>query len=503
MVAIANNPRGGIRKDFEPSKTVDSEPPKLLLVPLHRCFLAVVLSLLIPMVIIAEGRPNIVFVLVDDLGWMDLGCYGHGWHDTPNIDRLAEHGVRFTDAYAPAPICTASRASILTGNTVARVGLEFVVKNEPGSQVIDPPQELKAPPITAGLELDEVTIAEHLQTAGYATAYFGKWHLNSHHKRYLGWSPSHGPDKQGFETAFEDFGSHPYSKKKLKSVSAAGRYHPDGITERAVSYLKQNRERPFFLMVSHFYVHTPIRSPYDWLKKKYVQLVPENSVRRRERVEYAAFVETLDHHIGELLAAIDDAELRQNTLVVFMSDNGGHPEYTSNQPLRGSKWNLYEGGIRVPLIARWPSRIQSGIKSTAPVIGYDLFATFAAAAGQPAANSDGVDILALLENSVAPVARPLFWHFPYYHPEGSKFGRAKPDIGVDDFVTSQTRPHSAIRHGDHKLIYFEEDGRTELYDLRRDLSEQKNIQGSQAGMAANLKLELLRHLNRVEARRAK
>lgn len=482
MVDSATTPRSGIRKNFE--------------------LLAAMLSLLIPSISEAAVRPNIIFILVDDLGWKDLGCYGNVWHDTPNIDRLARQGVRFTNAYSPAPICTASRASILTGKTVARVGLEFVVKNEPGPQVIDPPQKLQAPQITAGLELDEITIGEHLQAAGYATAYFGKWHLSSHHRRYLGWSPTHGPGKQGFETAIEDSGSHPYGKKKLKVLTEQGTYHPDGITEKSVAYLNQDHDRPFFLMVSHFYVHTPIRSPYQWLKSKYERYVPNDSVRRKERVEYAAFVETLDHHIGELLTAIDDRDLRQNTLVVFMSDNGGHPEFTSNQPLRGSKWNLYEGGIRVPLIARWPGRIQPNIPNELPVIGYDLFATFAAAAGSPISNTDGMDLLPLLSDHSVSFKRPLFWHFPYYHPEGSKFGRAKTVIGVDDFITSQTRPHSAIRYGDHKLIHFEEDGRSELYDLRQDPAEQNDISDLQKGIASNLKSRLLNHLSRVQARRA-
>lgn len=482
MVDSATTPRGGIRKNFE--------------------LLAAMLSLLIPSIAKAEVRPNIVFILVDDLGWKDLGCYGHAWHDTPNIDRLARQGVRFTNAYSPAPICTASRASILTGKTVARIGLEFVVKNEPGRQVIEPPQKLQAPPITAGLKLSEVTIAEHLQTAGYATAYFGKWHLSSHHRRYLGWSPTHGPGKQGFETAVEDFGSHPYSKKKLKVLAEQRAYHPDGITEKSVAYLNRNHDRPFFLMVSHFYVHTPIRSPYQWLKSKYDQRVPMDSFRRKERIEYGAFVETLDHHIGELLTAIDDGDLRRNTLVVFMSDNGGHPEFTSNKPLRGSKWNLYEGGVRVPLIARWPGRIQPNIPNEVPVIGYDLFATFAAAAGSPIGNTDGMDLLLLLSDHNASFNRPLYWHFPYYHPEGAKFGRAKTEIGVDDFITSQTRPHSAIRYGDHKLIHFEENSRSELYDLRRDPSERNDISDSQKGIAGDLRNRLLKHLNRVQARRA-
>ena len=180
-----------------------------------------------------QAQPNILFILVDDLGWSDLGCYGHPWHETPHIDRLAGEGMRFTQAYAPAPICSASRASILTGKSVARVGLEFVVKEKPGRQKISPPQPLETPPLTVALDLKETTIAEYLSATGYETAYFGKWHLNPHHEgRYLAWSPTHGPGQQGFVTAIEDFGSHPYSKTPRDRVSQRGRFYDDSMTNR-------------------------------------------------------------------------------------------------------------------------------------------------------------------------------------------------------------------------------------------------------------------------------
>ena len=459
------------------------------------------LVFLITVSVTAAERPNILFILVDDLAWADLGCYGHKWHHTPNIDRLAKEGVQFMHAYAPAPICSASRASILTGKTVARVGLEFVVKNEPGPQVINPPQKLQAPPITAGLALDETTIAEHLQKASYATAYFGKWHLNSHHQRYLGWSPTRGPKQHGFETAEEDFGSHPYNKKKLEPLTKEGTFHPDAITEKAIQYLGREHDRPFFLMVSHFYVHTPIRSPYVWLKKKYEKLI-RGRASHQKRIEYAAFVETLDHHVGELLSALKANGLERDTLVVFKSDNGGHPEYTANN-LRGSKWNLYEGGIRVPMIARWPGRSEPNARRYHPVVGYDLFATFAAAAGNPVEHTDGMNLLPVINRGGRDFARPLFWHFPYYHPEGSKFGQAKAEIGINDFVTSQTRPHSAIRYGDHKLLYFEEDQRTELYHVRYGGTESRDLSKANPEKTKELLTVLMNHLETSKARRAR
>jgi len=450
-------------------------------------------------------RPNILFILVDDLAWTDLGCYGHPWHKTERIDRLANEGMRFTQAYSPAPICSAARASILTGKTTARLGFEFVVKAEPGSQVIEPEPPLRAPPFTLALDSWETTIAEHLREFGYRTAYFGKWHLNPHYNgRYLGWDPNLGPARQGFEVAIEDFGSHPYSRRELPVVNEAGRFHADGITERSIEFLRRDHQRPFFLMVSHFFVHTPIRSPYQWLLDKYDRIIPEDTPNRDKRVVYAACVETLDHYVGTLLDALKETGLDESTLVVFLSDNGGHPEFVSHKPLRGSKWNLYEGGVRVPMLVRWPERISPESVCDTPVIGYDLFPTFAEICGHPVEldEIDGASLLSLLDNLKVDIDRNLYWHFPYYHPEGSKFGNAIGQIGVDDFRVSQTRPHSAIRKGPYKLIYFEEEGDSELYDIENDVSEQNDLSQTLPSVAEELEPDLRNYLQRVEARRA-
>jgi len=451
------------------------------------------------------AKPNILFILVDDLAWSDLASYGHPWHKSPRIDSLATDGMRFTQAYAPAPICSASRASILTGKSTARLGFEFVVKPEAGEQIIEPPQPLKAPPFTLSLPLEETTIAERLRDSGYETGYFGKWHLNPHYNGvYNGWSPTEGPGQQGFGFAEEDFGTHPYSRKEFASINLEGSYYRDGLTEKAISFLKRARSSPFFLMVSHFYVHTPIRSPYTWLRNKYDAIIPTDTPRRNERVEYAVFVETLDYHVGQLLDGLEDAGVKDNTMVVFLSDNGGHPEYVSNKPLRGSKWNLYEGGIRVPMFARWPGNISPGSINRNPVIGYDLFPTFVEASGGRSEGEarDGVSLLPLFTGKGETVDRSLYWHFPYYHPEGNKFGRSLGDIGIDDFAVSQTRPHSAIRKGDYKLVYFEEDQRVELYDLGSDLSEQTDLGRKLTVKTQELKQSLLNYLDSVDARRA-
>ncbi|WP_166822918.1 sulfatase [Thalassoroseus pseudoceratinae] len=448
-----------------------------------------------------QSHPNIVLILADDLAWADLACYGHPWHDTPNLDRLADQGMKFTNGYAAAPICSASRASLLTGKTTARLGFEFVTKNKPGHQQLDADTPLVAPPFTLNLPLDEITIAETLQQSGYATAFFGKWHLNAHYQRYLGWSPTHGPRQQGFQFAIEDFGGHPYSwgRTTPEPLTKKGQFPKDTLVESTCKYLRQSQKKPFFAMVSHFYVHTPVKTPCRWLIEKYERLIPADSPARERRLRYAAFVETLDHYVGRILNAIDETATRDNTLVVFTSDNGGHPEYTANGPLRGSKWNLYEGGIRVPLLVRWPNHVLARSTTDEPAIGYDLHATFAEAAGVPPSQTDGISLLPLLTKQQAIPNRALIWHFPYYHPERG-FAKAPDRIGVDDFVTSRTRPHSAMRLGAYKVIRYYEDESTELYDLSHDPAEHLNLRSQNPQMATQLTQQLKRTLADMNAR---
>ncbi|QNN25422.1 sulfatase [Planctomycetales bacterium ZRK34] len=450
----------------------------------------------------AAPRPNIVFILVDDLGWSDPACYGHPWHRTPNIDRLARQGMRFTNGYSPAPICSAARASILTGKTTARLGFEFVTKPHAGSQQLDKPQPLEAPPYTLNLPLSERTITERLAALNYQTAFFGKWHVSQHHKRYLGWDPKYGPKAQGFEVAVEDFGDHPYAwGRKTPANAPQGMIPKDSMIERSAAFIREKHDRPFFLMVSTFYVHTPVKTRCRWLVDEYESRIAADAPNRKKQLEYAAFVEVLDHHVGTVLDAIDDAGLRDNTLVVFLSDNGGHPEYCANGPLRGSKWNLYEGGIREPMVARWPGRIQPGVACDTPVIGYDLLPTFVELAGGQAEDVDGVSIAPVFDDASWRPRRSLLWHFPYYHPE-TDFSKARRDIGVNDFATSQTRPQSAIRQGRYKLIYFAEDERVELYDLETDPAEQHDLSQAQPGLASEMNQQLQRELHQMHARRA-
>lgn len=453
----------------------------------------------------AEENPNILFILADDLGWADLGCYGHDLFQTPHLDKLASKGLRFTQAYSPAPICSASRAAILTGNSTARNRFEFVVKDETGFQPMLAP--LRAPEYTVNLALNTTTIPEALAATGRPTAFFGKWHLNAHYGRYLGWSPTHGPLAQGFATATEDFGNHPYSywkEKKLRNFDESirdGEFSSDGVTQHAIDFILEEHNEPFFLMLSHFYVHDPNHTRLRWLHNHYLEQLPAGTQNREKVAHYGAMVTTLDHHVGQVLDALRESGREDNTLVVFTSDNGGHPNYAGNAPLRGSKWNLYEGGIRVPFIVRWPEVVAEGVTSDAPVWSVDLFPTFAEITGAESATAhDGQSLVPLLRDpEFKATPREMVWHFPYYHPEAT-YDKAPDGIGINDGFTTRTKPQSAIREGDWKLIRFYENDREELYHIPTDLAESENLAESKGKIRARLSDRLTGYLNEVEAR---
>ncbi|MSU48197.1 MAG: arylsulfatase [Opitutus sp.] len=453
----------------------------------------------------SASRPNIVFILADDLGWRDLRCYGSPWHDTPHLDRLARDGTRFTHGYAAAPICSASRAALLTGRSPARLGFEFVTKPPAAKRPSGHP--LVGPPYPLNLPLAEITLGELLGAAGFATGYFGKWHMSEHHGGYLGWSPTHGPLQQGYVEGDSEFGLHPYgyvanpaAKTMLLSPGDFGR---DALTERALAFLRRPRTTPFFLHLAHYFVHDPIHSRAPWLVEKYAASLPAGTDPRR--AEYAAMVETLDHLVGQILRALDELGLAENTLVVFTSDNGGHPQYAANGPLRGSKWNLYEGGLRVPWIVRWPGRVRAGATSDSPFIGTDLFPTLAAAVGAPLPPGvafDGRNVLPLWcgeRPGTREAERAFVWHFPYYHPE-TGFAQARAAIGVDDFAMSQTRPQSTIHLDDWKLVHFYEGDHDELYRLSVDVSEQRDLAKLEPARARELRRRLDESLRAMDAR---
>jgi uncharacterized sulfatase len=467
-----------------------------------------------------DQRPNILLIYVDDMGYSDVGIYGRRYGnmltETPNIDKLAAGGMMFLQAYAAAPLCSPSRAALLTGKSPARLNFEFVTKYEDDQYAWDDEnwaahwagRKLLPPPFTLNLPLEEITIAEALGATGYTTGMAGKWHVAAHHKFYKDWSPTHGPAQQGFAYAKETFGAHPYSYRSTDGLGVfgefkAGQYPDDSLTNEAISFIRQNHENPFFLFVSHYYVHYPVDTKAEWLIGKYRAKAGEGTTEAR--IKYAAFVDMADHYIGQLLDALDSADLAKNTLVIFTSDNGGHSEYAFTRPFRGSKCNLYEGGIRVPMIARWPGVVSEQSTTSVPVMQTDLMPTLLEIAGSEGVADgqlDGLSILPVFKDPETPKLdeRIMYWHFPYYHPEGSRYEQARVEIGVEDQYISRSSPQSAIQRGDMKLIYFYEDERAELYDLSEDIAEQNNLAAERPDVLNSMKKELFFQLANVGAR---
>ncbi len=426
----------------------------------------------------ATGKPNFVFILVDDLGWTDLGCYGSTYYETPNIDRLASEGMRFTDAYAACHSCSPTRASILTGRYPARTHLtDWIPGRTP------PGAKLKIPNWTNFLRRAEVTIAEALKPAGYVSASIGKWHLGQR-----GW----WPEDQGFDVSFggSHIGSHgsmfpPYwSEERRKELDfpgipdpVPGEYLTDRLTREAEAFLEKNRDRPFFLYLSHYAVHTPIQSKPE-VVAKYQAKKPSG---HHHNPKYAAMVEGVDDSVGRILAKLAELNLVERTVVVFFSDNGGlskNGRITSNFPLRGEKSSMWEGGVRVPLIIKWPGVVHPGSVSHEPVISVDFFPTLLTIAGvspPEGVTLDGVSLVPLLRGETGFHRGPIFWHSPHYNAH-------TPVI--------TTTPYGAVRDGDFKLIEFYEDNHAELYNLKNDIGETTDLAAQMPGKTRQLRREL-------------
>jgi arylsulfatase A-like enzyme len=432
----------------------------------------------------SSRRPNIVFILVDDLGWADVGCYGSDLHETPNIDRLARQGMRFTDAYAAAPVCSPTRASIMTGKYPARLHMTIWYESS-----ANPPQNRRLiPPITQGnMPHEQVTIAEVLKKADYFTAHVGKWHLGN---------ASHYPETQGFDvniggtfwgaptTFFYPYGG-PSRWREFRYVphlefGSEGEYLTDRLTDEALRIIDKTKDKPFFLNLCYHTVHTPIEGKPDLVEyyKKKVK-----SGMYHQNYEYAAMVHSLDENVGRILAKINEHGIADNTVVIFFSDNGGYinkyetTEVTDNYPLRSGKGSLYEGGIRVPFIVRWPGVIEAGSLCRHPVISTDFYPTIldmTGLDGDPKHNADmdGLSLVPLLKKPAANLKRKaLYWHYPHYYPT--------------------TSPVSSIRQGDWKLLEYFEDRHIELYNLRKDIGEKNNLAERMPKRAE----ELLKRLN--------
>jgi len=339
----------------------------------------------------SRNKPNFVLILIDDLGWMDAGCYGSKFYETPNIDRLAAEGMRFTDGYAACAVCSPTRAAVMTGRYPARLGVTDWIrarfqggkipanKKNPSGYVGGKNKKLLCPPNALWMELEEVTIAEALKPAGYTSCHIGKWHLGPDN-----WYP----DKQGFDFNIGgcDFGQppsyfDPYSRKGQGQIPTLkprrkGEYLTDREADEAVKFIRQHKDKPFFLYMSHYAVHTPIQGKKN-LIDKYKAKKPTN----QKNPTYAAMVESVDDAVGAICSVLDELNLADNTIIFFTSDNGGLMGVTSNAPLRAGKGHPYEGGIREPLIIRWPKVIKPGTLSHEPVTSVDYLPTICEAAG--------------------------------------------------------------------------------------------------------------------------
>jgi arylsulfatase A-like enzyme len=401
----------------------------------------------------AEGAtgPNVVFILADDLGINDLGCYGRKDHHTPNLDRLASEGTRFTAAYAACPVCSPTRAALMTGLAPARLHLTTFL---PG-RTDCPSQKLLHPKINLFLPPETKTIADHLKAHGYATGCFGKWHLGG---------KGHLPTDQGFDIFY------PGRASTVPSDTEGGKGEYD-LTRQALRFVEANRDRLFFLYLAHNSPHIPYTAEAKLVAKNAGAFEPT----------YAAVIESLDDTVGMMLKKLDEWKLRNNTLVVFTSDNGGlhvpelkHRKITHNTPFRAGKGFLYEGGIRVPLIVRWPGKFAAGRVDPTPTITTDWLPTLLDLTGAKVpAGPDGQNMAGVMIEREKARDRVLYWHVPHYTNQGS-------------------RPGGAVRDGDWKLIEHYEDGSVELFNLADDPGERTNLADRERDRAGRLRGDLAR-----------
>ncbi len=427
-----------------------------------------------------NDRPNIVVIMADDLGWMDLHCQGNDLLDTPNLDRLARQGMRFTDAYAAAPVCTPTRAAMMTGQAPARLA---ITNHAPGNpDHVSQTTGLKGAEWTTYLSLDHVTIAEYLKRAGYATGFVGKWHLSHRPGRDTEGplEPRLRPEFQGFDLNIGgcSLGGPPsyFEPYRIPNITPRrdGDYLPERLADESIAFITEHRDQPFYLCLWNYSVHYPIQAP-DPLIEKYKQ---------RPGVEnpgYAAMIEGMDRSIGRVLNALEESGLSDQTLVIFTSDNGS---LFGNKPLRKNKGYLYEGGIRIPWIVRWPGKVEPGTTCSTPVITTDTFPTILEAVGltlEPDQRCDGESIMPLIRQTGTLKRNSLYFHYPNYA------------------FHKQNRLGSAIRQGKYKLIHWYDDDSIELYDLTADIGEKENIAYQVPELSDKLLQKLQRWLQETDA----
>ncbi|UFH56178.1 sulfatase [Spirosoma sp. KNUC1025] len=389
--------------------------------------------------------PNIIIILADDLGWSELGCYGNRFNETPNLDRLAAGGMRFTQAYATAPVCTPTRIALMIGQHPARVGI---------TDYLDAKDEKFLSP-------NYVTLNEQLQKAGYHSGLIGKWHLTGDYGKKKGEPAKHGWDEViCSETGYIANGDyfHPYFFMPDITAKTEGEYLTDRLNSEAVDFIKRNQAKPFFLYLSHYAVHTKLAAKAGMVAK-YAQ--KSGAGTKQNNPELAAMLESIDEGVGQIMSTLNELGLRENTLILFTSDNGGESNVTSNAPLRGGKSELYEGGIREPFIAYWPGSIKAGSVSTQVINTLDIYPTLLDLAAVKTTTSsilDGVSIASVLTGNKKSAPRTLYWHYPLPKPH---------------FLGG--RSAGAIRNGDFKLIEYFDNGQIQLFNLADDLGEQNDV----------------------------
>ncbi len=449
-----------------------------------RSILLGVLVWLIPAMALGATQPNIVFILADDLGYTDLGCFGSGYYETPNIDKLAGQGAKLT-CHHHCQNCTPTRAALMSGQVGARTGVYTVG----GIDRFDwQSRPLRPVENVTQLPLDRDTIAQQLKKAGYATGMFGKWHIGQN-------GPYH-PGKRGFDEAVVTMGKHFNFETSPPMDYPKGQYLADFLTDKAVDFIGRNKAKPFFLYLPHFGVH----SPHDAKPELVAKFKNKKPVGGHGNPVYAAMIASVDESVGRVMRALQDHQLADNTVLVFVSDNGGVGGYvregikadgkdiTDNAPLRSGKGSLYEGGTRVPLIVRWPGVVKAGGSVSVPTIHVDVYPTLLeiAKAPKPRQVLDGQSLVPLLRDSEAKLGREaIYQHFPGYLGSGPGKWR--------------TTPVSTVQAGDWKLMEFLEDGHLELYNLGDDLGESRNLAGAMPEKAAELRLKLLAWRKEVKA----
>lgn len=426
----------------------------------------------------AATRPNIVYILADDLGWTDLGCQGSNYYQTPNIDRLASQGMRLL-RYYNSQNCAPTRAVLMSGQYAPRTGMYTVNTLERG-EAID--RRMNVPVNETKLPLDRFILPQALKSAGYATGMFGKWHLGN--------SGENHPSHRGFDEAIVSDGKHFRFTTAPEVKYPEDQYLADFLTDRAVDFIGRHKDERFFLYLPHFAVHTPIQAKPAYVaawEKKPAQGTHWNPT-------YAAMIQSVDESVGRIMAKLEELKLAENTVVIFSSDNGGLGGYhrteapsekkgfTDNTPLRGGKGTLYEGGIRVPFIVRWPGVVRAGATSDTPVAHIDVYPTFVDIAGgkpRPGYTLDGVSFAPVLKNARAALARDaIYWHFPGY---------------LESYVHARgwrTSPVGAIHAGDYKLLEFFETGAVELYNVRSDIGETRNLAADSPAKVQELRAKL-------------